>query len=279
MKFNRHDPEEIKRRLKAAASYSKHSLGQHFLIDPVVLEAIVESAAVQPGEAVVEIGPGLGVLSEKLLETGADVTAFELDPAMVKILAEDLPTLRVVAGDVLETLPGVVEGLGEYCVVANIPYQITTPLIRLLLESEMPKPSRLVLLVQQEVGQRLAAGAGESDRSFLSVLTQYYAEVHYVRSVPAVAFWPAPKVASAVVKLVVRPERNLSPDQERSFLRFVRTHFIQRRKQLRNVVAGIRGVSTQEVGELFARLGFAPNVRAQELSEADWQILFESSKE
>jgi 16S rRNA (adenine1518-N6/adenine1519-N6)-dimethyltransferase len=277
MQFDRTDPSALRARLKSASSHSKHALGQHFLINREILESIVSAGNIKPGEQVVEIGPGLGVLSEQLLKTGAEITAFELDPQMVSILLEDFPDLRVIGGDVLSMLPEVAPELGEYKIVANIPYQITTPLLRLLLERDIARPTEAILLIQQEVGERLAAGAGKEGRGYLSVLTQYYAEVQYVRSVSASAFWPEPKVASAVVRLVIRPERSLLPEQEQAFLRFVRMYFTQPRKQLRNVVAGIRGISAQQVGELFEHLGLPQNVRAQELSQVDWLRLFKDT--
>ena len=277
--FDRTDPEALRARLQAAGSWSKHALGQHFLVDRAVLADILSTARVQPGERVVEIGPGLGVLSEGLLTAGAKPLAFELDPHMVKVLAEDFPELEVVPGNVLETLAPHVAELGAYTVVANIPYQITTPLLRLLLEGGLQnRPQQVTLLVQREVGERLAAGPRQSGRGYLSLLTQYFAEVEYVRSVPRSAFWPQPKVESAVLQLKVRGVRALPVEQEASFLRFVRMRFTQPRKQFKNVLAGIAGVPPKEVEGLLVEVGLPLTVRAQELSQAEWVRLFEHTK-
>ena len=276
--MNRLDPAALRHRLQEMGVWSKKSLGQHFLVDSTVLDVILRTAALQPHDIVVEIGPGPGVLTEKLLETAQQVIAFEFDPDMVRLLREDFPALNLHEGDALQEVPAVVNQLEEYKVVANIPYQITTPLMKLFLEGGVSNPpSSLTLLVQKEVGKRLAAGAGQSDRGYLSVLTQYYTNITFVTSVPATAFWPAPKVESAVIHLERRVSRPLPPEEERTFLKFVHTLFIQPRKQLKNVVAGIRGISAEQVLQLFKQLGFPENIRAQELTEEQWLTLFKSS--
>lgn len=273
--MNRLDPHSLLGRLKAAGVWSKKSFGQHFLVDEGALAAMVKTADILPGERVVEIGPGLGVLTERLLEAGAAVTAFEADPDMIRILREDFPDLNLVEGDALRTVP---ERLGEgsYKVVANIPYQITTPLIRLFLESGLQPPLSLTLLVQKEVGGRLAAPERSGERGYLSVLLQYYADVSAVRNVPSVSFWPPPKVDSVIVHAAVRGERALDPVEERAFFKYVKTAFLEPRKQLKNVLAGMRGVSSAEMASRLQGLGFVETVRAQELSVADWLNLYRS---
>jgi len=271
----RTDSSFVRERLSKAGLWSKKSLGQHFLVDPQVLVDIVEAAEIQPNETVVEIGPGLGVLSEQLLDKTDNVIAFEFDRDMLAILAEDLPELRVISGDVLQSAPTALEGMGHYKVVANIPYQITTPLLRLFLESgRVPKPESLTLLVQKEVGRRLAAPAKHAERGYLSVVCQYYAEVLYLRDVQPTAFFPPPKVSSGVIQLRVRQERLLPLEEEMAFLRFVHTAFIQRRKQLKNVLAGIRGVEPAAMVKHLKSLGLPEMVRAQELTVEQWVELY-----
>lgn len=278
--MNRLDPAALKTRLFQEGIRSNQDLGQHFLIDESVLEAVIGAGSVQEGEVVVEIGPGPGVLTERLLERGARVEAFELDPAFARIIRKDFAShiqagqLSVYEGDAIQILPQVLAGLSSYKVVANIPYQITTPLLQLFLERfDVPKPQVLSLLIQREVAERLSAKAGDSDRSFLSVLCQYYAESSVETIVPPTAFTPPPAVDSAVILLKVRNERLLPQEEERAFFKFVRMGFQHRRKQLKNVLSGIRGMS---VAETLATLGLPASVRAQELTNEQWIALYKS---
>jgi 16S rRNA (adenine1518-N6/adenine1519-N6)-dimethyltransferase len=270
--------EEVLQRLQEEGVWSKKSLGQHFLVDEKALETILEAAALDDTDTVVEIGPGMGVLSSRLLEKVERVVAFEFDPDMRRILEKDFPELEVVAGDVLKTAPQVIPDLGPYKVVANIPYQITTPLMRLFLEGGIPNPPlSMTLLVQKEVGKRFAAGAKMSDRGYLSVLIEYFSDISYVMTVPASSFFPPPKVDSAVIHLKMKPERLFPQQEEREFLKFVHRFFITPRKQLKNVVAGIRGLTSAEVEEAFAKIGLPFTARAQELTLLEWKALYESS--
>lgn len=265
----------ILQRLKQAGVWSKKHLGQHFLVDSAVLATIEEIAGLKEGDTVIEIGPGLGVLSEVLLGKAKRVIAFELDPEMIMILRQDLPSLEIVGGDVLQTAPPILSELGTFKVVANIPYQITTPLIKLFLEGEL-HPESLTLLVQKEVGQRLAAAAGKPNRGYLSVLTQYFTEIQYIQDVPPSAFWPEPAVDSGIIHMNVKSERPLEKSQEIAFLKMVRQFFTTPRKQLKNVVGVTRRMTTEEVLNYFGRLGLPANVRAQQLSEAQWLTLFQN---
>lgn len=271
--MNRTSPTDLRNRLAEAGAWSQKSYGQHFLIDEGVLAAIVEAAGVQKGDKVLEIGPGPGVLTEVLLEKGAELTVFEADPAMVELIKADFKGINLVAGDALHTIPLQPLETG-YKVVANIPYQITTPLLRLFLEGELATPESLTLLVQKEVAERLAAPAKTGDRGYLSVLTQYYAGVSVVCNVPPSSFWPSPSVNSAVIHLVVKAERALPKDQEALFFKYVKARFIEPRKQFKNVLAGIRGETTAAVVTLLTSLGLPENVRAQELTQAQWIELF-----
>jgi 16S rRNA (adenine1518-N6/adenine1519-N6)-dimethyltransferase len=273
--MNRLNPQDLRNRLYAAGVHTKKSFGQHFLIDEEVLLAVVDAAKLQPGEQVIEIGPGPGVLTERLVETGVDVLAFEADPDMQKVMAEDFPQVEVVAGDALQTIPQRLPE-GKYKVVANIPYQITTPLLRLFLEGGVRPPISLTLLIQKEVAQRLAAPERTGERGYLSVLVQYYAQVKIVKAVPPTAFWPAPTVDSAVIHMDVRPQRFLDPEEERPFFTYVKSAFLEPRKQLKNVLAGMRGIAPAEMLSQLTALGFSENIRAQELSVEQWITLYKS---
>lgn len=273
--MNRLDLVELKNRLRAAGAYSKKPLGQHFLIDGAVLQQIVEAAQLQPGDTVVEIGSGPGVLTAELVEKANRLIAFELDPQMVEILREDFPGLELHQGDVLKVAPAVVNTLPSYKVVANIPYQITTPLLKLFLEGGVRQPpSSMTLLIQKEVAERLAAPAKHPERRYLSVVAQYFSEVTVEATVPPTAFWPPPEVDSAIITLKRKAARALPATEEVAFLRYVKSFFTNPRKQLKNVIAGIRGQSVDEVAERLQKLGLPVTVRAQELTEAEWISLF-----
>jgi 16S rRNA (adenine1518-N6/adenine1519-N6)-dimethyltransferase len=273
--IDRTDPQQLLRRLKEANVWSKKHLGQHFLLDSKVLDLTLEKAGIAPDEQIIEVGPGLGTLTERLLAKTSRLAVFEYDPDMVKILEKDFPGLEIIAGDVLRTAPEYVNKLGDYKVVANIPYQITTPLLRLFLENPaINRPQSMTLLVQKEVGKRLAAPAATSGRGYLSVLAQYFAEVTYVCDVPAVSFWPAPQVNSSVIHLELRDTLPLQPEAQERFLRLVHQLFIQPRKQLKNVLGGILGVSASEVEEYFAQFGWKSALRAQEVTQEQWLAIF-----
>ncbi|MBU6388983.1 ribosomal RNA small subunit methyltransferase A [Patescibacteria group bacterium] len=276
--MDRSNPQDIVARLRAEGAWSKKSLGQHFLVDRSALDDILTAADLTVKDTVIEIGPGLGVLSERLLEQAGRVIALEYDPDMVRILRQDFPNLELIEGDALQTLPAAVAGINRYLVVANIPYQITTPLLRLLLEGQIqPQPERIVLLVQKEVGVRLTAAAGKPGRGYLSVLCQLYAETEYIHTVPAASFWPPPKVDSAIITLQRRAELPLTTEEMPAFLRFVHTFFIQPRKQLKNVIAGIRRLPAAEVADRFIRLEIPLTARAQELTQEQWLRLYQEA--
>lgn len=268
--------EAVISQLRAAGIWSKKKFGQHFLVDVHVLDSILNAANLTKEDTVVEIGPGMGVLSQELLKRADRVVAFEFDREMVMFLAASLPDLEVVPGDVLDTAAGTIPTLGEYKIVANIPYQITTPLLRIFLEGGVKAPTSMTLLVQKEVGGRLTAGAGRPGRSYLSVLCQYYADVKYVASVPASAFFPPPKVDSAVIHFDMASKGLVDSAKVKPFLKFVRMYFTQPRKQLRNVIAGIKGISPAEIDAVFASMGLPGTVRAQELSNEQWHQLYQT---
>jgi len=272
----------VAERLRRAGARSKHSLGQHFLVDENVLAAVVEAGDVQSGDTVVEIGPGLGVLTEVLLNSAAKVIVCEFDATMAAIIRSDFAAelasgkLELIEGDAIQVLPAVLARLGVYKVVANIPYQITTPLIGLLFE-QGPRPVLASLLVQREVAERLTAPAKTGERSFLSVLCQYFAVASLEMLVPPTAFSPAPEVDSAVLKLVTKKVRALPETEEKRFFRYVKMAFQQRRKQLKNVLAGIRGISVAGMEAKLVAHGLPASVRAQELSENEWVDLFKNT--
>lgn len=251
----------------------KKSLGQNFLKDEDILERIVETAEIGPEDDVLEIGPGTGVLTKHLLGRAKRVVAIELDHDLVGRLEktfEESENLSLLEGNILEL--DVNEYLrasgfadGRYKVVANIPYYITAPIVKMLLSLSV-RPSTIVLMVQEEVADRICAKAGEM--SILSVMAQYYADVEKRFFVPRESFDPAPDVDSAVIRLV--PKRRFDKEGDRKLFRVVRAGFAARRKTLANNLSSSFRLSRANVEEMIASLGLNRLVRAQELSVDQW---------
>jgi 16S rRNA (adenine1518-N6/adenine1519-N6)-dimethyltransferase len=253
--------------------WAKKSLGQHWLHDMATLEAMAED--VQPGDTVLEIGPGTGTLTEVLLKKGAQVVAVEKDNELVSsllnIFADRLKHLTLVNQSILEfdltTLPP------GYKVVANIPYYLTSNLIRVLSESTNP-PVSAVLLVQKEVAERVVAAPGKM--SLLSVSAQYYWEVTLGRDVPARLFTPPPKVDSQILKLNYRANPLFKDVNSKDFFRIVKAGFGERRKTLENSLSGGLRLSKDETKNILKKAGIDPGLRAQALSLEEWHNIHTS---
>lgn len=261
------------------------SLGQHWLHDTATLEAICDSAGVTAGDTVLEIGPGLGTLTRVLLKRGARVTAVEFDhalaqnlPAAIQNNLEDGPldsgilqNLTVVEEDILRfNLQQMPEG---YKVVANIPYYLTSNLIRVLCESPNPF-GRAALLVQKEVAERVCAAPGSM--SLLSVATQYYCETSLGAVVPAQLFTPPPKVDSQVLVLHRRHEPLFGDTDAKLFFRIVKAGFSQRRKTLANSLSGGLLLPKTSTQALLLAAGISPTTRAQALDLEQWRSLYKA---
>ena len=277
------DPLAIRRLLRDEGLRARHSLSQNFLADPDVLETILGEAGVGPGDRVLEIGPGLGILTGALLDAGAAVTAVELDwrlaallrgrlGAAVEVGAHDpaaAGALTLIEGDALDqVLPKLVAP--PFRVVANLPYHITSPILHRLL-GEAPRPTRLVLMVQWEVAERLAAPPGKM--SYLSVFVQYHASVRIACRVPADAFEPAPSVTSAVIVLEPHrpvPEAPAPVENEDALWALVQAGFRERRKMVRNVLGRQLRVGQARVDNALATVGIAGDRRPQTLSVDEW---------
>jgi 16S rRNA (adenine1518-N6/adenine1519-N6)-dimethyltransferase len=249
----------------------KKSLGQHWLKDEVLLEQIAELAELGPADSVLEIGPGPGSLTKLLVKKAGSVTAVELDEKLAAALVQDFAeaNLTVVSQDILkfdlgQLMPG-------YKVVANIPYYLTGNLLRVLTESTNP-PSLMVLLVQKEVAERLAAGPGQMSLLAVSVQLDYETQLGPV--VPAELFMPPPKVDSQVIKLSRRSQPLFDALDRQVYLSVVRAGFSERRKKLRSSLAGGLRQSKENVDQWLASAGIDPNRRAQELSLQEWHQLY-----
>jgi 16S rRNA (adenine1518-N6/adenine1519-N6)-dimethyltransferase len=243
-------------------------LGQNFLQDESALQEIVSVADLKPDDAVLEIGPGLGSLTRYLALAARSVTAVELDrnlfPALKKILAP-YKNVRLVQGDILDLDPAELMDAPDYVVVANIPYYITSAVIRHLLESD-PRPRRIVLTVQKEVAARICALPG--DLSLLALSVQVYGQPSIAAHIPAEAFHPAPKVDSAVVKIEIYAEPVIPSARLETFFRLAKAGFGQKRKTLRNSLGALLGREGAE--SLLAAAGIDPMRRAETLSLEEW---------
>lgn len=246
-------------------------MGQHFLVDRAALDAIVEAAELTREDDVLEIGPGPGALTQRLARAARSVTAVEVDERMVAVATEAVgaaPHVRFVRADAL-AVDLYALGARPTRIVANLPYQITSPLLHRFL-ADARRPPLIVVLVQEEVARRMAATERDRERSFLSVFVQCFSEARLVRRVPAGAFRPAPKVSSAVVALRTLERPAFAPLDQAAFLRFVSDAFRHRRKQLRAALAFEAAVDRDRATAALGRAGIAPERRPEELSIDEW---------
>ena len=282
--------------LAALGIHPKKGLGQNFLVDPAHRARIVAAADLTPADTVLEVGPGPGVLTELIAQQAGRVVAVELDDRLIPILRErfaDQPHVSIVHADILKVDVGALMlearswkleagGQGQpsassiqlpassYKVVANLPYYITSAAIRHLLES-VPPPELLVLTVQREVAERMVASP--PDMSLLALGVQFYATARIVEHIPAGAFYPKPKVDSAVVRLERRPEPVVSGVTAAAFFRAARAGFSQPRKQLRNSLAAGLAVPPTKAEAWLTGAGIAPQRRAETLTLQEWGAL------
>ncbi len=253
---------------------TKKHLGQHWLFDEVSLEAMCTSADVGLGDLVLEIGPGLGTLTEQLLKAGARVLALEYDETLIPALRQkfsecDSSKFMLEQADVLQyDFDGLSPG---YKVVANIPYYLTSNLLRRMCEAKSHF-SQSALLVQKEVAERVCARPG--DMSLLSVSVQYYCEVSLGMLVPADLFTPPPKVDSQILILSYRDKPLFDNIDTTKFFRLVKAGFSERRKKLRSSLSGGLGVSKLEVIDMLTKAEINPDLRAQALGLSDWYKLY-----
>ena len=271
------DPKVTRHILSAFHLRASKRLGQNFLVDRSVVQGIVDAAELSPADIVLEIGPGIGTLTQGLAESGARVVAVELDKKLPAVLAETLrgyDNVTIVPGDILKLNIPETLGLraGERCkVAANLPYYITTPIIMTLLEQRLPI-ERLVTMVQKEVAVRMTARPGSKDYGALSVAVQYFTVPRMVMEVPPRSFLPAPEVTSAVIACHAQDVPTVQLHDEKLFFRLVRAAFGQRRKTLLNALTGA-GLTKEMSRAGLAAAGIAENMRGEQLSLADFARL------
>ena len=267
-------PGQLRRLMGAERLRPRKSLSQNFLTDPEALDAIVDAAELVRGDRVVEVGPGLGVLTRRLLAAGASVLAVELDPRLADYLRRELAGVdgfELIEADALDLHPRELFPGQPIKLVANIPYHITSPLLHAFLEGERP-PEVTVLLVQLEVAQRVAAAPGQM--SYLSVFAQNVATAEVVSRVPAAAFEPTPAVDSAILRLRRRAEPIIPVGNERpAFYRVVQAGFRQRRKQVHNGLSRELPVAREAVDAALVACGVTPDRRPQTLRLEEWACL------
>ncbi len=260
--------------LKAFRLHASKRLGQNFLIDPEIVHGIVDAADVRQGDRVLEIGPGIGTLTQGLAEAGAQVTAVELDKKLPAVLAETLAgydNVKIVQGDILKTDIPALMGSETFKVVANLPYYITTPILMALLEQRLPI-RRLVTMVQKEVAERMTAVPGTKAYGALSVAVQYYTRPEIVLAVPPRSFLPAPEVDSVVIACDVRTSPAVVVQNEKLFFRLVKAAFGQRRKTLHNAMKSM-GLSKECILHAMEDAKIDPARRGETLSLEEFGCL------
>lgn len=260
----------------------KKKYGQNFLVNEGIVKKIVEGSGASKSCGILEIGPGIGVMTVELSEAAKKVVSLEIDPDMVAILGKTLEgkdNVKVICQDVLKAdLPTVIAENFSDCeevrVCANLPYYITTPIITMLLESGLRLDS-VTVMVQKEVADRLVAKAGSDQYGAITAFVAYYGNPYKIASVSAGSFIPAPKVDSSVVRIDIYKDRPVKPIDEKLFFEVVRAAFMQRRKTLVNAVVSalggkIRGLTKEKLTEIIVSLGFSPTVRGEVLSVCDF---------
>jgi 16S rRNA (adenine1518-N6/adenine1519-N6)-dimethyltransferase len=249
------------------------SKGQNFLIEEEIYDKMVETAELSKNDEVLEVGPGLGFLTAKLAKSAKKVVAVELDDKLAEVLktgliAQGIKNAKVINSDILK-VPSTHFIGGEYKVVANLPYNITSIFLRKFL-SEEKKPEMMVLMLQREVAERIVASP--SKMSLLAVSVQFYAQAEIIKNVAADCFWPQPEVDSAIIKLKIENE-DLGIN-EKEFFRLAKIGFSAKRKMLKNNLANGYRISQKDAGKKIKKCGFNVKIRAQELSVGDWIKLF-----
>jgi len=263
--------------IKQYGLHADKRLGQNFLCDRFELECIAAAAEIEDTDSVLEIGPGVGSLTRYLAGYAHEVVAVELDEkfdGILQIILKPYDNVRVVYGDILELSPNQLGLPPNYIVAANIPYNITSAIIRHLLESDS-KPRRIVLTIQKEVAQRLCEEPPKM--SLLALSVQVYGKPTIIRLIPAAAFYPAPQVDSAVVRIEIHPEPIINAPYLPVFFRLIKAGFSQKRKTLRNALSAGLATSTEEVEALLDQTKIDPQRRAETLSLEEWGSLTESS--
>lgn len=251
------------------------SLGQNFLTDKNIIDNIIEASNIGENDLVIEIGPGIGVITKEAAAKAGSVIAVEIDKNLIPILQETLAdetNVKIINRDILKTdLTAVIEEekknfpqMESVRIIGNLPYYITTPIIMKLLENGVPADS-ITVMMQKEVADRIKAAPGNKERGALSVAVQYYCQVVKVTDVPKEVFVPAPKVDSTVLRLDIRKEKPVELKDDKLFFKAVKSGFAQRRKTLLNSLASGTGLGKDKIGQILEEAGIDPGRRAETL--------------
>lgn len=262
---------ELKKLLRTYGAWPNKDLGQHFLTDTHVLEKMVETADLDKNDVVVEVGPGIGIMTRELAKKAKKVYAIEIDPKIAEILSTiciKYPNLKIVRGDIRDFDP---KGISKYKVVANLPYYITSHVIKNFLE-EKNKPETITVLIQREVAERICAKPGRM--SVLSVAVQFYGQPEIKELVSPLAFFPSPKVYSAILKIRVFKEPLFEDVDTKTFFRLVKAGFGEKRKMLINAMSGGLAIEKDLMGKLLKKAGVEPMLRAERISLDDWRRIY-----
>ena len=274
------NPQETIRVIKENNFTFRKNYGQNFLIDSHVIEKIIDAAEIDRSSAVLEIGPGIGTLTQYLAENAGAVKAVEIDDKLIPILEKTLAeydNVEVIHGDILKQDIGAMFGGRPFKIVANLPYYITTPIIMGLLESHVPAES-ITVMIQKEVADRMKAAPGSKDYGALSLAVQYYAEPYLAANVPPNCFMPRPNVGSAVIRLKRLETPSVEVKDEQKMFKLIRAAFNQRRKTLANAIKNFEGLSfsREEVEEALTSIGLDVRVRGEALSLEEFARLSDS---
>lgn len=275
------DPKETIAVLQRYNFNFQKKFGQNFLIDGHVIEKIIAAAGIGKDDVVLEIGPGIGTLTQRLCEAAGDVVAVEIDRNLIPILTgdtcKDYANLQIVSGDIMKIdIPELLKPFGKrpIKVVANLPYYITTPILMKLLEDRLPIES-ITVMVQKEVAERMETGPGTKDYGALSLAVQYYSEPYLAANVPANCFMPRPNVGSAVIRLTIHEEPPVQVKDEKHMFALIRASFNQRRKTLVNGIGNAAELpySKEQVAAALTKLGMSETIRGEALRLADFAAL------
>lgn len=267
------DPLPVKQLLREYGLQLKKSLGQNFLVDETYLHKIVESAEISSEDEVLEIGAGIGSLTRYIVQSAGRVTAVEIDQELVPILdqvLENSNNTKIIKGDIMDLGMEYLVLAPGYKVVANIPYYLTSNLIRKLLSTEL-KPKMLALTIQKEVAERICSGVDEM--SLLSLSVQLYGDPRIAFNIPASAFFPVPKVNSSFLIVDMLPQPRMNPEFIDTFFTLARTAFTQKRKMLHNSLVGAPGIGKEDLPKLLELTNIDGRRRPQTISIGEWSRL------
>lgn len=274
-------PQVIKQILADSGFRFSKSLGQNFLISDSVLEDMIYGSGINENTNVIEIGPGFGTLTQQLCQIAKKVVSVEIDDTVIPILTDNLKefeNLKIINADILKTdIKKLIEDEfddGPVKVVANLPYYITTPIIMALIEQDLPI-EMLVIMIQKEVADRIAAKPGTKDYGALGIAVNYYCETEVICNVPASCFIPQPKVCSSVIALKKRAAPAVEVDDKKQFFKVVKAAFAQRRKTLLNALSagGILGKDKQSISDILKKAGIDEKRRGETLSMEEFALV------